>query len=243
MEALDRSNLDDYQKSFCSDSSRALRLLAPAGSGKTYSLLWRCLALAEATGGQGIRFLVFTFTRAGRDELLDRLRSNPVFRPIRGLVDVTTLNAWGYRFLKSRLINPRLVIDSRDQFFCMINVLQPVWQKAPKVRDVLRDARRKSPGARVLMELADRLKSLGFRHDRHADWRSFTEHCRWLENSGMAAHVTAILRQLEHLEIVDLGSDTMDPIEQMFSNYFGFWCEATHRMFQSALLTFEDQKY
>lgn len=95
------SQLDNSQKSFCTDPSRIIRLLAPAGSGKTHSLLWRCLSLSQAAGEtENVRFLVFTFTRAARDELRDRLKSNPSFKPILEFVEVATLNAWGLRRLK-----------------------------------------------------------------------------------------------------------------------------------------------
>ncbi|MBM1170609.1 UvrD-helicase domain-containing protein [Microvirga arabica] len=48
--------------------------MAPAGSGKTQSLLWRCAELYRHADGKG-RFLVVTFTRAARDELRARLSS------------------------------------------------------------------------------------------------------------------------------------------------------------------------
>src|SRR5688572_18059973 len=40
--------LDEFQLPFAQDNRRALRLLAPAGSGKTHSLLWRCVQQWES---------------------------------------------------------------------------------------------------------------------------------------------------------------------------------------------------
>ncbi len=65
--------LDESQSQFCSIDDGAVRLLAPAGSGKTYALLHRCVSLTERSDKTKPRFLVFTFTRAARDRLRDRL--------------------------------------------------------------------------------------------------------------------------------------------------------------------------
>ncbi len=104
------TNLDETQQAFCLDPLKSVRLLAPAGSGKTYSILWRCLVAARqaAAKGEAARFLIFTFTRVARDELRDRIKNNPSFREIDGCVDVNTLNAWSYRWLKSKIHSPRL---------------------------------------------------------------------------------------------------------------------------------------
>src|SRR5947209_827307 len=93
---------DKFQLPFARDEGRALRLLAPAGSGKTHSLLWRCLHQTELAKKSKPRFLLFAFTRAARDEMSDRLRTAPEFAAIRSSVDVFTLNSWGFRRLKSR---------------------------------------------------------------------------------------------------------------------------------------------
>ena len=59
--------LDQFQRAFCESDAANIRLLAPAGSGKTHSLLYRCKEIAEKQEGK--RFLIVTFTRAARDEL------------------------------------------------------------------------------------------------------------------------------------------------------------------------------
>ena len=64
-------SLDEYQLLFCDDPRRGLRLLAPAGSGKTHALLYRCLHQWESAKTPKPRFLLFTFTKAARDELRD----------------------------------------------------------------------------------------------------------------------------------------------------------------------------
>jgi DNA helicase-2/ATP-dependent DNA helicase PcrA len=94
--------LNDAQRAFCAAPGGALRLLAPAGCGKTQSLLWRCLHVAEREKkGEKSKFLLFTFTTGARDELKERIHSDPAFKPISSQVTITTLNAWGYKRLKA----------------------------------------------------------------------------------------------------------------------------------------------
>src|SRR4051794_34576925 len=103
MAALDRSQLD-----FCNAPATNLRLLAPAGCGKTLSLLHRCKLLAEREERQRPRFLIVTFTVAARDELKTRLHEQAVFAPMRDMVEVTTLNSWGFRRIKNAAFRPIL---------------------------------------------------------------------------------------------------------------------------------------
>jgi superfamily I DNA and RNA helicase len=60
------SMLDEFQSAFCNETARNIRLLAPAGSGKTHSLLYRCAEVHRVQKGSA-RFLLLTFTRAARD--------------------------------------------------------------------------------------------------------------------------------------------------------------------------------
>lgn len=234
-------DLDQSQQAFCAEPAHAVRLLAPAGAGKTHSLLWRCLVLTERAGDrERPRSLVFTFTRAARDELLDRLKTDPRFESIRSHVDMATLNSWGFRWLKSRLNHPRLMTSTKDRYFCMTNLLQPVWQDHPKLHSVLTDSRRKTRAARALMDISDQLKGLAFRHDSHSQKPAFLAHSTWLLKNGMGVHLEAVLKQLRDLEIID---SVDSALSETFSNYFQFWCGACTTMYKSAMLTFEDQKY
>ncbi len=46
--------LDEYQQRFCADGNRNIRLLAPAGSGKTHSLLYRCAEVYRRQKGSSV---------------------------------------------------------------------------------------------------------------------------------------------------------------------------------------------
>lgn len=242
---LGKTNLDSTQQAFCLDSDKALRLLAPAGSGKTYSLLWRCLTVVrQATAKEeAARLLIFTFTRAARDELRDRIRNNPTFKPLEGHVEVNTLNAWSFRWLKPRLHNPRLVTSSKDRVFLIKNHLQPIWQKHPTVKELLTDSKRRFKAEKGMMDQIDFMKSLGFRHDLHNNPMAFREHLQWLIKAGLQNHVIAFLDEMRELEIVDRKVSDTEIVDQIFDRFMGFWIESVEHLYQTATLSLEDQKY
>ena len=244
-DAFGETNLDKSQQAFCLDPLKTLRLLAPAGSGKTYSILWRCLVAARqaAAKGEAARFLIFTFTRVARNELRDRIKHNPVFRDLDGCVDISTLNAWGYRLLKSKIHSPRLVISSTDRSFLVSNDLQPIWQQHEVLRGVLTDSRLKVRATKSLMDRIDFLKGLGFRHDKHTDLRSFKKHLQWLDQAGLGSHVTSFLEWLKELEIIDHHLDGRALISQSFERFMLFWAQAVAHLYSIAKLSLEDQKY
>ena len=99
---LDRSQLE-----FCQSDSQNIRLLAPAGCGKTASLLHRCRELIQRADHKP-RFLIVTFTKSATVELKERVEHDPYFEPVRGQANITTLNAWGWNRIRnlSRVSNP-----------------------------------------------------------------------------------------------------------------------------------------
>lgn len=245
---LDGSPLDESQRSFCREPSSSVRLLAPAGSGKTLSILWRCLALQKAPDPERARFLVFTFTRAARDELRERIRTTADFEALRSEIEITTLNAWGLRRLKEAyptLRNVREFIDRDQGFWTMVNDLQPLWQEYERLRTLLTDKRRRNKGARGLMRLMDALKGLGFRHDKHNEPERFASHALWLRDSGMSAQIRQALAELAELEIIVATSEdvTADSLQQAFDHFGRFWCDACLQLYRTSKLTFDDQKY
>ena len=80
------------QKAFIESDAKHIRLLAPAGSGKTQSLLWRCLYLHEQNPKS--KFLLLTFTKGAREELEKRLSSDE-FKPLKNFLRIETLNSYG----------------------------------------------------------------------------------------------------------------------------------------------------
>lgn len=228
--------LDPVQLKFAEDPETALRLLAPAGSGKTHSLLWRCLHQARAADKSNPRFLLFTFTRAARDELRDRLKNDPNFAPIQPLVEITTLNAWGFRRLKQRSHNLRIVTGSGPIYNIVHNNLQPVWSKYPPLKEVLTQSRTKARAAAALIKVSDGLKSLGFRHNLRYDLPSFRVQATWLAKAGLKPYLVSVLDELGDLGLVGF-------VEDLEHGLMPFWTEATETLWQMATITLEDQKY
>ena len=242
---LGKTNLDATQQAFCLDTNKALRLLAPAGSGKTYSLLWRCLATYRraVANQEPVRFLIFTFTRVARDELRDRIRSNPIFKDLDGIMEVNTLNAWSFRWLKPRLHNPRLVTASRDRDFLISNNLQPIWTRHPAIKTLLTDSKLKVRAQKGLMNQIDFLKSLGFRHDLHNTEDAFRTHLQWLISAGLDSHVVAFFNQMQDLEIAQKKVHWDVIVHQVYEGFICFWADAVDHLYQTATLSLEDQKY
>lgn len=233
--------LDQFQTAFCQDDNRAIRLLAPAGSGKTHSLLWRCDFLAQASSSTQ-RFLLFTFTRAARDELRDRVRTTPEFAPIAQNVEIQTLNAWGYRRLKAKAHNLKIIDKKGDKYFTVHNLLKPVWEQHGWVKQALTSNASRHKAANSLIDVIDRLKTLGFRHDWSGGASQFGKHLDWLEKSGLGAHVQALLTDLHDIEIIDSQAGSQ-AVQEMMADFLPFWTDACKALRGMDYITIEDQKY
>ncbi|NLG01435.1 MAG: ATP-dependent helicase [Lentisphaerae bacterium] len=231
--------LDASQSEFCEIGNENVRLLAPAGSGKTLSLLHRCKTLAELAKEKKPKFLVFTFTRAARDELRDRLRSNPSFAEIAPLVTITTLNAWGFKQLKSEYPRLKLLSDKKDRYFTIQNMLRPVWMNHEPIKVLLDDSRKSSRYGEVLWDLIDLMKSMGFRHDTLASFNNCMKQVNFLADCGMHNQLDGLLKHLYDLEIIKDKADW----RQVYENFVPFWKEVCEQLGRSATFTLDDQKY
>jgi len=246
-------NLDKSQEAFCLEPKGSIRLLAPAGSGKTYSLLWRCLALSQKATSKE-KFLIFTFTRVARDALMERIHSVKEFQSLQNLVEVTTLNAWGNRYLKNKkdmFHKLELLKSNEKRCYCIARHLQYLWKdNHERIKVVLTQGRNKSQIERELMDLIDAFKSMGFRHDKHKNFKDFSKHITFLSNNDMGDQILASIEKLKNLEVIEEPEEILSPedrykrlLESMFSNWFKFWVDACQHMYDSSLITFEDQKY
>ncbi|WP_368417088.1 UvrD-helicase domain-containing protein [Falsiroseomonas sp.] len=227
-----QDSLDVFQQQFCESFSPNIRLLAPAGSGKTQSLLWRCVEVHRRQQGRA-RFLIVTFTRAARDELRARL-SAPDFQGIADSVEVATLNGWGYRRLRSQHHSPRLLVSERDKSLCVQNTLQPVWSAHQRIADAMRS--QQYVVGPLLMGVIERLKTLGFRHE--GTERAFPEHMRTLGVLGLDHLLDEQIAALREAGILPRGAR-----EEFAEVIIPFWNEACASMVGQSLFTIEDQKY
>ncbi len=242
--------LDESQQKFCSDTDKNLRLLAPAGSGKTHSILWRCLnqyQIHTSKNDTDAHFLIITFTKPARDELSLRIKSDPVFKPIQSVVKVSTLNSLGYRTLKSsnRHGFKYQHISPDDYYRCLYNTLRPCWTKYPELEGAIRSYNTSNIPF-LIMELINKLKNLGFRHDIHSNYQNFCMYITWLLENDLENQIYKICEELSNLEIIpDLESidDWGQMCQYVFNNFFLFWCEACEDLHARSQFTYEDQKY
>ena len=240
--------LDTSQEQFCQAPERNVRLLAPAGCGKTLCLLYRCMHLVDRPGAARHRFLLVTFTRAARDELLTRLNEAPELAHLRDQVEISTLNSWGYRRIRNVAYSPKLIVSKKDLFFAMKNQLQGIWQRHERIKHAImgRKSWRRNESPRVLMNTLDEFKSLGFDHIRHTDFASFSKQWDALEEMGLGWRMEQHIHELSKIEVLD-GNDRHEdaaPLRQrVHDDFFVFWREAARHLADSSMFTLEDQKY
>lgn len=237
--------LDDSQLAFCRSDAEHIRLLAPAGCGKTLALLYRCRELASRANHTP-RFLVVTFTKGATHELRSRLVSDPDFRDIRDQVVISTLNAYGFRRMRDQLRHIQLLSSNDKRFFAMRNQLRPVWlDKYPHVAQV---ADRRGAGPRRLMDVMDNLKALGFDHTTDTNRERFKAKLDAIQQSWLAPQMEQQFDSLTQLKVLDSKAKNgveaaADSPRAFYDRFFRFWLEATASLHEQVTFTFEDQKY
>ena len=231
--------LNRNQRKFCKrPSNKNIRLLAPAGSGKTFSLLWRCKYIAEDHKKKGKvppYFLILTFTRSASIELEERLKKNPDFRNIRATV--RTLNSWGWEQLK--IPNKILIVDRFERRKLILNDLNAVIAKYPSFASLTKSYKNKNNNADMLIDMIDLLKSLGFVHTMTKS--EYNSHCKQLADIGLLPILTESYKKLYYA----LGVDSQDKKEtsKIASDYFNFWKKSVVKLQENLKYTIEDQKY
>lgn len=237
--------LDESQLAFCQSDAEHIRLLAPAGCGKTLALLYRCRELASRASHTP-RFLVVTFTKSATHELRSRLVRDPEFQSIRDQVTISTLNAYGFRRMRDQLRHTRLLSSNKERHFAMQNQLRPVWlHKHPDVEQV---ADRRGAGPRRLMDVMDALKTLGFDHTTDTNYKRFKARLEAIQHSWLAPQMELQFDTLTQLKVLD--SKAKDDVEAVadsprafYDRFFRFWRDATGSLHEQSTFTFEDQKY
>ena len=183
IDAIQAAGLNRSQKKFCKMArTRNIRLLAPAGSGKTYSLLWRCRFITdecEKNGSSQPRFLILTFTRAARFELEDRMKKNPAFAGIHATV--RTLNSWGWE--QYRRAGKTLVVSNKDRKDLVTHDLLSLCKKHAGLNLAMSTKQKQNKYAGDIIDLIDLLKSLGFVHTMNK--RDYKRHVKYVTKLGL----------------------------------------------------------
>lgn len=229
-------NLDQSQLEFVNSTANNIRLLAPAGSGKTTTLLYRCKRLLEQTPGE--RVLLFTFTRVACEELKQRLRTIDDFSGIRESVSVFTLNSYGNRLLKRKYAGFRqLGADKKARHFALANYLRPVVDKSPVIEANVNNKSWVNRHSNAILDIIDLLKSLGFDHQKVASEDELQKHVVYLTKIGLAPLLCSVMDQLEEMDF------NTGAANWFYRNFVRFYSAATEMLALQNQFTLEDQKY
>lgn len=231
--------LNQSQRRFCKlPVSKNVRLLAPAGSGKTYSLLWRCKWITEycEINGKDIpKFLLVTFTKSASAEIEKRLAEDAMFVGIRA--NVRTLNAWGWE--QNKRIGKELVVNKFERRNLITHDLLALIQKNKLLAQSMSIPNRKGKNAELIIDLIDLLKSLGFEHQMKKS--EYNSHKRQLKELGLDKQLEEAYRELFiSANVVVTDKKDFDKAE---NDFFEFWKKATVRLEENNRYTLEDQKY
>ena len=242
--------LDASQKAFIQASPRSnIRLLAPAGCGKTLCLLHRCKRLERGRKARRNRFLILTFTKAAKWELETRIAEDAQFASLADSAEITTLNAWGWqRSLNAYGNHKPQLLESDAYHSAMKNRLSHAWER--KGRENIRRAMRKwgAPGRRI-MQTVDGFMSLGFDHERHANPQAFSDHVDDLYNQKVAPRLIALIDDLNEIGILDIDRKRLTKRiskankQKIYRGFFEFWMEVCASLIENRIFTFDVQKY
>lgn len=228
--------MDASQKAFCNLDAKYIRLLAPAGAGKTMTLLFRCKRLLEEFPQE--RILIFTFTRVACEELRLRLKSMPDFQKYRANILISTLNSYGLRIVKNKtsLISSYKTIEKKDRIWTVLNNLAPVIQQSNTIAKKMTEKRWRAFNATKILDMIDTFKSLAFDHEALRSNSDFWVYWEDLEKNGLKMKLQTLVEDLCQLGIIHQASD-------LYSNFFRFYAAATEHLKSMNLYTLEDQKY
>ena len=237
---LIEAGLNQSQRRFCKIAdNKNIRLLAPAGSGKTFSLLWRCKCISEEynnCGKPSPNFLIITFTRAARFELENRILNNEEFRSLK--MTVSTLNAWGWDHMKKRS-GKELVTGKYNRKSLVNHDLLSVCKKYERIAELIKNTKGQAINAPILMDLIDQLKGLGFTHSMKK--REFNSHVKYLKEIGLEKLWKELIWTLLKLEKVNISNKKQ--CDEAIWEFFSFWKEAVCQLEENNRFTLEDQKY
>ncbi len=232
------AGLNRSQRQFCKKPWNSnVRLLAPAGCGKTFSLLWRCRAIVEICAEKGLpapHFLLVAFTKAAKQEMELRLKSME-FQAVHATV--RTLNAWGWEQI--RRPGKELIVTRRQRQNVANHDLLPLIQKHEQIAACFKTAYGRMKNSVILMNLLDLLKTLGFTHTLNRS--AYKAHYKHLKEMGLLPVLLDGYNALYRMEGLQ-DADSKQKEAAVF-DFFDFWKKAVVLMESNNRYTLEDQKY
>ena len=237
-ELAKEAGLNRSQKKFCKlPVKKNIRLLAPAGAGKTYSLLWRCRYIVDEAlknGESAPNFLIISFTRSAKLELENRIKKDEVFKGMRATV--RTLNSWGWEQIKTP--GKELLSTQVKKAGVVLHDLQPILKKYPNLQDLFKGPRKNSRAC-DLIDLMDLFKSLGFTHTMNK--LDYKNNVKRLKDLGLQKILNDGYEMLYILEGIQGEAERIK--EARIKEFFEFWKKAVVYLDSVGRYTFEDQKY
>ena len=214
--------LDPIQKTLVDSRAKFARVLAPAGAGKTRTLL----AKADEIIGQSpdSRVLCLTFTNAAANEFKER--AVDLAPAAQNRLTVSTVNSFGKR-LSDSVVSGLRTVTTRDRSFgaaCKVikaMMAEPEWQGEVTPRLY-----------RPIFELSDLCKTLGFHHASTSE--TATRHYDLNEHLGMAPLINEGL--------YDAGIRGR-PRNVFVESWLPFWSKLTTQLWASKVVSLDDQKY
>lgn len=237
-ELAKEAGLNRSQKKFCKlPVKKNIRLLAPAGAGKTYSLLWRCRYIVDEAlknSEHAPNFLIISFTRSAKLELENRIKKDEVFKGIRATV--RTLNSWGWEQIKTP--GKELLSTQVKKAGVVLHDLQPILKKYPNLQDLVKGPRKNSRAC-DLIDLMDLFKSLGFTHTMNI--LDYKNNVKRLKDLGLQKILNDGYEMIYALEGIQGEAERIK--EARIKEFFEFWKKAVVYLDSVGRYTFEDQKY
>ncbi|SJZ91136.1 Superfamily I DNA or RNA helicase [Pilibacter termitis] len=247
--------INESQQKFINSDENFIKLLAPAGSGKTESILQFCKRKIEKDKNQ--KFILFSFTKAAAGEIEERLNREEQFSEIKSKLCVMTLNSFGDSFIRKGFfkVYPKL-IEENEKNRLLTNFCGDIVQK--KKFEYIAELIHKKGGVAVnkqkkIFDLIENSKLLGFTDDMVEKKDKIEEHIRFLKEIGSEEFLSDFLVSVEELfrksekttskqELIaneEIENVTLTSLLKLLR----FSKEIKERLFTNARYTFTDQLY
>ena len=271
---ISADNLNSSQRAYIeSDPNSNSRLLAPAGCGKTMTLLFRAEYLVKELRKKGVsqpKILIATFTNPAKNELIKKASD---FGFDVSCLDITTLNSWGTRILDRNFYKSKTYTDSSDEKniniwwkYTIIETLesQDYYSDDFDEYEDLKKALEKpyknkhgkgiqADGKTAVFEIFDGLKSLGLplnmMKDEDSFWEmqdSYEKNNKLLHSSFREAFLERAFAMFPGISFFEDGIKKYYPYDQRMTELIDLFYEVTRKQYankKSFIFSFEDQKY
>lgn len=235
--------LDHKQKEFCElNGNLNVRLFAPAGSGKTLCLLERCLHLLNRIEPTS-HFLLITFTRAAKNELLQRLDKDDRYKRLKRRVKVSTLNAYGLELIQKGTPRVHIFQNEKEQAFYLTKRNTDLLQEIDYIKEISTPSK-KTKYVEATIEIIQYLKTTGINHKEHRLKNKFLSFCESLIQDNLSFSLKAVIDKYAEIRTsVNPEGNLLDNLERFHADFFDYFVLLTEGLYTKRKLTFEDQKY